>query len=96
MKFFQLFFSAFILASSLHASAGELLKRTVEISAIDSVEIQGPGNLEISQGDTELLEIIASENVLPRVDVSARGNNLKLRLKGKTAMLESYILPQTF
>ncbi|VUD53009.1 hypothetical protein TDB9533_01748 [Thalassocella blandensis] len=81
MNFNQIIFSALLLICSFQVSAGDLLKRTVEISKVDSVEIQGPGVLEISQGDTELLEIIASEKVMPRVDVSARGSNLRLRLK---------------
>lgn len=84
MKLKPIIFSAFLLICSLNVTAGELLKRTVEISNIDSVEIEGPGVLEISQGDAELLEIVGSEKVLPRVDVSARGSLLRLKLKARS------------
>jgi len=67
------------LATSLHAD--ELLKKTVEISNIDRLEVAGPGLLTLTQGDTESLEIVASEKIMARIEVDARGSTLRLRLK---------------
>ncbi|BFM12433.1 hypothetical protein R50072_25860 [Simiduia litorea] len=69
----------FCLAANLQAD--DLLKKTVEISNIDRVEVAGPGLLTLSQGDTESLEIIASEKMMERIEVDARGSTLRLRLK---------------
>ncbi|AFV00886.1 GIN domain-containing protein [Simiduia agarivorans] len=82
--FLNLNLAASLLAGLLFfplAQADELLKKTVDISDIDAVEIAGPGLLSISQGDTEALEIIASAKAMERVEVDARGSTLRLRLK---------------
>ncbi|UTA49048.1 DUF2807 domain-containing protein [Simiduia sp. 21SJ11W-1] len=61
--------------------AEELHKKNIAIEDIDQVEVAGPGLLTITQGDTESLEIIASEKVMERIEVDARGSNLRLRIK---------------
>lgn len=72
-------FALFITAG--HVYADDLLKKNVEISNIDQLEVAGPGLLTLSQGDVESLEIIASEKVMERIEVDARGTTLRLRLK---------------
>lgn len=83
MKYCTATFFAFALSSALAfpASAEELLKKTVDISNIDAIELAGPGLLTLSQGDQEGLEIIASSKAMERVEVDARGSTLRLRLK---------------
>lgn len=83
MKYYTatLFAAALSSVLAFGASAEELLKKTVDISDIDAVELAGPGLLTLRQGDTESLEIIASSKSMERVEVDARGSTLRLRLK---------------
>lgn len=75
---------ALALAFSAGSQAGDIQKKHVAIEDIDQVEVAGPGQLTITQGDTESLEIIASAKVMERIEVDARGTTLRLRLKDGT------------
>lgn len=66
---------------STQAFAESLLRKTVEISDIDALEVKGPGKLTITQGDTESLEIIASEKLMKLITVDAEGTSLRLRIE---------------
>ena len=81
IKKIGLVLGATLLCLTTGLQADELLKKTVEISNIDRLEVAGPGLLTLTQGDSESLEIIASQKVMDRIEVDARGSTLRLRLK---------------
>ncbi|MDN3640555.1 DUF2807 domain-containing protein [Simiduia curdlanivorans] len=81
VKKLGLVLGAALLCLAANLQADDLLKKTVEISNIDRLEVAGPGLLTLSQGDTESLEIVASEKMMERIEVDARGSTLRLRLK---------------
>ncbi|MBB3168919.1 head GIN domain-containing protein [Simiduia aestuariiviva] len=70
---------ALLFSATLQAEA--IQKKSVAIEDIDQVEVAGPGLLTITQGDSESLEIIASEKIMDRIEVDAHGSTLRLRLK---------------
>jgi len=70
---------AVLFASPLHAN--EFLRKTIAISEIDGLEIQGAGALKIIQGETEKLVITAVKKHIDQIDVFAEGSTLKILWK---------------
>lgn len=75
---------AWMMALSVQTVVAEdLVQRSVEISAVTRLEIEGGGDLELRIGDREALEIVAPASVMEHVKVDAKGDVLRIRQRGK-------------
>jgi hypothetical protein len=55
-----------------------VITKTVDVANIDSVSLEGIGNVYIEQGDTESLSIEAEDNIMPLLVTRVNGNELVL------------------
>ncbi len=83
MKLSSALISCAVFALAITAQAEQLLKKTVDISNINGLELHGHGTLTLSQGDTESLTIVAKEKTMRQIEVDARGTVLRIRVKNK-------------
>lgn len=57
---------------------GSLTTETREVGGFDSIQLDGVGNLVITQGDSVALQIEAEDNILPYLESDVVGNTLRL------------------
>lgn len=70
--------------------SGNIISENREISSFDRIYLSGIGEMLISQGDTESLQIEAEDNVLSRIKVKVEGDTLYL---GMNTTWENNIVP---
>lgn len=100
-RFIQLAFGALIVSSIALAGcrpnisantfagvtgSGNVKTETREISGVTAVELTNSGNLEITQGNVESLEIEAEDNILPLLTSDVRNGRLVLGVKPNTSI----------
>ncbi len=66
-------------AFSLTQGSGQVVTETRQISGFDQVSLSGIGNLTITQGDKESLQIEAEDNILPRIETTVQNRTLHIR-----------------
>jgi hypothetical protein len=73
--------SALLLASTADiACANDILAKTYDIKDVSALEVQQGGQIFIAQGDTEILKIEASAEVLTRINVDLTQDKLTLKI----------------
>lgn len=58
--------------------SGKLMTQTREVSGFNSISVDYPAHVLISQGNTESLTIQAEDNVLPGLKTEVRNNDLRI------------------
>lgn len=58
--------------------SGDVVTETREVGGFTSVELDGEGELIITQGDTELLSIESDDNILPVIESTVENGTLRL------------------
>jgi len=63
--------------------SGNLVTESREVAGFDSIELQGQGQLMVTQrqGSTEKLLVEAEDNIIPLLDTYVRGDTLKLQVE---------------
>lgn len=67
--------------------SGKVVSEERQVSGFDAVEFSGVGELIISTGDSESLEIEAEDNLLEKLETTVEGSVLHIRVKPLTANL---------
>jgi hypothetical protein len=58
--------------------SGTIVSVTREVEGFDSISVGGSGSVQITQGDTESLEVQADDNLLPYLRTEVSGGELKI------------------
>jgi hypothetical protein len=61
--------------------SGELITQDFQVSDFDRLDFNGIGNIIITQGETESLQVEAERNVIERLEISSGGKMLKIGYK---------------
>jgi hypothetical protein len=61
--------------------SGNMVTETRQVSGFDSIQVDYPARVLISQGNTESLKIEAEDNVLPGLKTEVKGNELHIYYK---------------
>jgi len=61
--------------------SGEVASKDFEVSDFDRLDFSGIGNIIITQGETESLNVEAESNVIERLEISSSGKMLKIGYK---------------
>jgi hypothetical protein len=69
---------------SVVRGSGDVETETREVSGFSKIEMNGAGQLIITQGSTESLDIEAEDNVLPELTSEVKGETLVLGYKNQT------------
>ncbi len=64
--------------------SGDMETETRDVSGFNKIELNGAGQLNITQGSTESLEIRAESNILPELTSEVEGDTLVLGYKDQT------------
>lgn len=62
---------------------GQVIKEERSVSGFDRVDLEGFGEVILTQGDREALTVEADENMLPEIETEVRGRTLYLELKDR-------------
>lgn len=63
--------------------SGNVVTETREVSGFDSIQVDYPARVFISQGSSETLKIEAEDNVLPGLKTEVRGDELRIYYKSQ-------------
>jgi hypothetical protein len=63
--------------------SGNMVTETRQVSDFDSIQVDYPARVIISQGNTETLKIEAEDNVLPGLKTEVKGNDLRIYYKSQ-------------
>ena len=64
--------------------SGDVVTETRAVSGFDQVSLSGQGELIVTQGDQESLEIEAEDNIIAVIETEVRGNTLYIGIKENT------------
>ncbi len=68
-------------SSGFLRGSGDVITEDEQVSNFNRVELDGPGELNISQGDEESLSVETDDNIMPYVKAEVRGDTLYLGLE---------------
>lgn len=71
---------------SVEQGSGHLITQTRTVSNFDRVILSGIGDITVTQGDTERLEIEAEDNVIPHIVTEVSGGTLNISFDRKTVV----------
>ncbi len=93
MSLMIVIFTALVLLSGcgfgIVRGSGNVTSETRSVSGFDKVTLAGMGELTITQGETEALEIEAEDNLLPYIESKVRGDTLEIGFK--SGELKSFV-----
>jgi hypothetical protein len=75
--------------------SGDVITETREVSNVERVSLEGIGDLEIVQGDTEGLTIEIDDNLLEYLEIEMRGRELVLGFRDGVSVQDDFTLNYT-
>lgn len=69
---------------SIEQGSGNVITQSRTVSDFDHVELNGIGDVTITQGDREALQIEAEDNVIPHIQTTVQNGTLQINFDRKT------------
>lgn len=71
-------------ACNVVRGSGDVISETRSVSGFDKVSLSGQGEIILTQGETESLEIEAEDNIVAVIETEVRGNTLHIGPRNNT------------
>lgn len=78
-----------ILKKEQIAGSGHVIAKTIDIETFDGITLEGIGNVQVKQGDSESLVVSTDDNILPLLDIGVKGGDLVLGTRGRIEIVPS-------
>lgn len=87
--FFIALVSFEILKKEQIAGSGHVVSQTIDIGQFEGITLEGIGNVQVKQGDSDSLVVTTDDNILPLLDIGVKGDDLVLGIRGRIEIVPS-------